>query len=203
LWQFCRNEAKAVLARRQSGFGSVAASLDGKLLPDLQTLASGSKNGELLFWDTVQAGAAREVVSIPGNIAAWRFADEAGDAVITVEGNGRVAERRGENYRIATTLLQIELGENAMIHSTVFLPDGRRLATGGSGNEAMMLWDVAGFERVLTLPAKAGQLRQAAFSRDGNVLGALSGSRGNSALLLWRAPSWEVMAAAEEDGRWR
>jgi WD40 repeat protein len=80
------------------------------------------------------------------------------------------------------------------LHSACFSPDGRRLATGSDGKEAMKLWDVDSHEVVATLAGQGSLFYNAAWSRDGNTIGArnLKG-----VLHLWRAPSWEDIAAKE------
>jgi WD40 repeat protein len=75
-----------------------------------------------------------------------------------------------------------------------FSPDSTRLALGGSGNEAVKLWDVASYQELLTLGAEGSVYRQTAFSSDGSVIGSMSDA---GTLCLWRAPSWEEINAAE------
>jgi WD40 repeat protein len=113
--------------------------------------------------------------------------------------NGRIDVVTVDPLRHVTTLSGFLGG----IHSAAFSPDGRRLATGSGGDEAMTLWEVDSFERLLTFGAPASLFRHAAFSADGNVLGALSGPYANPRLQLWRVPSWAEIEAAEKEGRWR
>ena len=80
------------------------------------------------------------------------------------------------------------------IDSVAFSPDGSRLAAGGSGKEALKLYDTAGYQELLTLEADASGYHDIEFSPDGNVLGLMSGQ---GVALFWRAPSWEEIAAAE------
>ncbi|MDO8542086.1 MAG: protein kinase [Opitutaceae bacterium] len=89
------------------------------------------------------------------------------------------------------------------MHSTAFSPDARRLATGSSATEGALLWDVDSYERLLTLGVSGSTLNSLAFSADGNALGAARVGGGGSTTgdsgeyFLWRAPSWEEIAAAE------
>jgi serine/threonine protein kinase/WD40 repeat protein len=76
-----------------------------------------------------------------------------------------------------------------------FSPDSRRLMTGSSDHDAIKLWAAENWQDVLTLNA-SGFFYQPAFSPDGNILGAVANDSGY-ALQLWRAPSWEEIAAAE------
>jgi WD40 repeat protein len=78
-------------------------------------------------------------------------------------------------------------------HSVVFSPDDQRLAIGSNGKEAVKLWDTELWQEVLTLEGQGSIFIHTAFSPDGQVLGSASGK----GLFLWRAPSWEEIAAAE------
>ncbi|MDB6032843.1 MAG: serine/threonine protein kinase [Verrucomicrobiales bacterium] len=80
------------------------------------------------------------------------------------------------------------------IDSVVFSPDGSRLAAGSGGKEALKLYDTASYQELLTLEADGSGYRDTEFSPDGSVLAALSGP---GVPRLWRAPSWDEIAAAE------
>jgi WD40 repeat protein/serine/threonine protein kinase len=72
------------------------------------------------------------------------------------------------------------------MNSVTFSPDGKRLAIGGDGNEAIKLWHVEGLQELLTLEGQGSTFNSVAFSPDGNVLAA---SNGQGILHIWRAPS--------------
>lgn len=99
-----------------------------------------------------------------------------------------------ETFQEKATLSGLTFGA----HSSAFSPDQKRLAVGGTGFEAVTLWDLASSERVLTLAAPVGAMLPVGFSPDGHVLIGQS-DRGQTAgtLHFWRAPSWEEIAAAE------
>jgi len=80
------------------------------------------------------------------------------------------------------------------VHSAAFSSDGRRLITGSGGAEAIRMWDVDGFEALLTLGAQGTVFTSAAFFADGNVIGARNAQ---GRLYLWRAPSFAEIAEAE------
>ena len=80
------------------------------------------------------------------------------------------------------------------VHAAAFAPDGKRVVSGGTGFEAIALWDPQSHERVLTLPARQ-TLAPVEFSPDGNVL---VGQQGANTLHFWRAPSWAEIEAAEK-----
>jgi WD40 repeat protein len=83
-------------------------------------------------------------------------------------------------------------------HSVAFSPDGRRLAAGGDGREAVRLYDADSHLPVLTLAARGSIFQRIAFSPDGTVLAA---SNEEGELHLWRAPSWAEIEAAEGTDR--
>jgi WD40 repeat protein len=87
-----------------------------------------------------------------------------------------------------------------MPQSVAFSPQGDRLAVGSSNTEAVILWNPQTREPVLTLEGKGAQFMRTAFSPDGSRLGSrntfLPGSEGT--LHIWRAPTWEEIAAAEK-----
>jgi WD40 repeat protein len=95
------------------------------------------------------------------------------------------------NWREVKTLRGVLLG----VHSAAFSPDGTRLATGSNGQEAVKLWETAHWQDLLTLPGSGSLFQATAFSPDGNVLGSVNLA---GVLHLWRAPSWDEIAAAEK-----
>ena len=81
------------------------------------------------------------------------------------------------------------------VHSVTFSPDSRSLATGADGRQAAMLWHMETGQELLTLRGMGSMLRDIAFAEAGNTL--LLGTGGPGSWQMWRAPSWEVINAAE------
>jgi WD40 repeat protein len=81
------------------------------------------------------------------------------------------------------------------MHSLAFSPEGRRLAIGGNGAEAIKLWDLNSRHELLSLAASGTMFNATAFSSSGNVLGSLNRE---GVLHLWRAPSWAEIETAEK-----
>jgi WD40 repeat protein len=82
--------------------------------------------------------------------------------------------------------------------SVAFSPDSKRLAVGSNAMEAIKLWDVESRQDLLTLEGEGSMYYRTAFSPDGNVIGSMNEE---GVLLLWRAPSWAEIEAAEKESR--
>jgi WD40 repeat protein/serine/threonine protein kinase len=86
-------------------------------------------------------------------------------------------------------------GHLRSIHALDISPDGRRLATGGGGDESVKLWDMRTHQELITLTGQGSMMNRLAFSPDGDKIVGLN-SEGQ--LHIWRAPSFEEIADAKE-----
>jgi len=146
-----------------------------------------------------------------GAVALWRTADDqmlwsrtvAGGNRAGISPDGRVvAVPSGDGFTklfdahtgAATATLTGALLGN---HSVGFSLDNQRLAIGGDGMEAVQVWDTSLGQALLTLEGQGSQFARTGFSRDGRFLGSLS----MKGLHIWRAASWEEIAAAEANER--
>jgi len=82
--------------------------------------------------------------------------------------------------------------------SVTFSPNGKRLAVAGvETREGIKIFDLESQQEMLTLPGEGQDPRIMAFSPDGNTIATLHwGNPGH--LLLWTAPSFEEIEAAED-----
>jgi WD40 repeat protein len=80
------------------------------------------------------------------------------------------------------------------VHGLSFSPDGRRLAAGSSGDEAIRLYEMERHQPLITFRAE-GVGFFPAFDSSGNVLAAMNAA---GKLYVWRAPSWAEIEAAEK-----
>ena len=79
-------------------------------------------------------------------------------------------------------------------HSVAFSPNGRRLAAGSNGREAVRLWDVGTWQEVLTLSGEGSRFGTLKFSPDGRHLLAINDA---GFAHIWTAPSWEEITMEE------
>ncbi len=73
-----------------------------------------------------------------------------------------------------------------------FSPDGRILISASGGREAVKLWDVSTRQELLTLEGTGSLLSRVTWSPEGDLLVA------GTPWQAWRAPSWEEIAAVEQ-----
>jgi len=174
-------------------------------MPGLSTRAF-SPDGNWCFTSTINPNANSTASLI--NLVTGREMKLADNSFVTASfsPNGKLFAAGGWDRiaRLWETGTQREIatfqGFLSSIWSVAFSPDGKRLATGSDGTEAIKLWDVESHQELLTLEAKGSVFNSLAFSPDGNVLGA---KNWHDSLHLWRVPSWEEIGAAEKEKKER
>lgn len=83
-------------------------------------------------------------------------------------------------------------------HSAAFSPDGKRLAVGSNGKEAVKLWDMDCHQEVLTLAGEGSLFVSTSFSPSGDAIAA-SNSQGS--LHIWQVPTFEQIEHLEAQDR--
>ncbi|HEX5219800.1 MAG TPA: serine/threonine-protein kinase [Verrucomicrobiae bacterium] len=86
-------------------------------------------------------------------------------------------------------------GHLRSIHALDISPDGRRLATGGGGDESVKLWDMHTHQELITLSGEGSIMNRLAFSPDGNKIVGLNDQ---GRLHIWRAPPFEEITGDKE-----
>lgn len=90
-------------------------------------------------------------------------------------------------------------GHKQGIRALAFAPDGRTLAS-ASDDSTLRLWNVATRQELLSFLRLGGRPTDLLFSPDGRVLvGASPPARETAGLLLYRAPTFDEIAAAENN----
>ena len=87
-------------------------------------------------------------------------------------------------------------GDVRAVQGLAFSPDGQRLLTGGKdATDVIRLMDLGSRRCVARLTGPLGDFRLVEMSADGNTVVAVN-MQGTA--LLWRAPSWAEIEAAEK-----
>jgi len=133
-----------------------------------------------------------------------RFAGQNRTIAIALSKNGRTFAAASENGTVelwnTETMTRAALMHGVLLgyHSVAIAPDGERLAAGSNGQEAMKVWDLRSHEDVATLRGNGSFFSAAAFSPDGNTIGARNWS---GTIHFWSAPSWDEIEAIEKGRR--
>src|SRR5262249_34985059 len=79
-------------------------------------------------------------------------------------------------------------------HSVAFSPDGKRIAGGSNGREAVKLWDIETHQEVMTLQGEGSVFQSISFSPNGNSLMA---QNADGICHICSARWWREIAEAE------
>jgi WD40 repeat protein len=159
--------------------------------PDDRLLSAGYKNGGV------------KLFRFPSGQHETAFTNHQGPVtgvIFSPDGRGLFSAGLDHYARLWDVFARRELavfrGHKGMVLSPVLSPDGRRLATGGSATkDAVKLWDLLTQRELLSLPGEGQFFIYLTFSPDGNTLVAITF---DGIAHVWRAPSWEEIAAAEK-----
>ena len=160
--------------------------------PDNRTFAALDADGTVAWWDLASG---RRLARFPHHFASV-------DGYMAFSPDGRTlacsaAEGLTTLWDVATGLVLADVRGNVRaIHGVAFSPDGQRLLSGGAdASDVVRLMDLASRRYVATLPGEPDDFWFMEMSADGNTLVAV-GVHGTA--LLWRAPSWAEIEAAEK-----
>ncbi|MCC7374758.1 MAG: protein kinase [Verrucomicrobiales bacterium] len=178
--------AFARIASLDGRVSAVEFAHDGRIL---SVLADHQGGHEILLFDLLDPS--HKPKSMPGlNFSEAQAVSPDGGLIVSTTWSGHV---RFVDTRERRLIEEIR-GNMAGTHDVAFSPDGARLISTSWGREAVTLWDPETRQEVLTLRGSGGPFHNTFWTNDGNVI--VAGTRWQ----LWRAPSWEEIAAAEGRG---
>jgi roadblock/LC7 domain-containing protein len=191
LWDAETGELRQTLADLEAAVLSLAFSPDGRLLAVGLNYSPGQLHFSLLVFEMGggAAGGIRQTLTNP--YSAFSSVAFSADGK-TLLGGGQPARLWGtEDWSLKNE--SIDPGTNP---SFALSPDGRLLATGGTNENPIKLWDAQTGELKLTLEGHDKGVLSLAFSRDGRTLA--SGSYDDTAR-LWDAQTGEPKLKLEEE----
>jgi WD40 repeat protein len=163
---------------------------DGQQLVAVPVTSSGTEM-EVMFWDLRHPD--KRPVSFPDRGSLGELAispDQRWVATCSQDGFVVLYDSQTEERK---TVLH---GHMQGVHGITFSPDGKTLASSSGAREAIKLWHLETGQELLTLPGKGSLLGTVQFVAGGNAL--VAGSQDQTGTWqIWRAPSWEEIAAAE------
>jgi WD40 repeat protein len=163
---------------------------EGAFTPSLPNSFVIVADGAIRFFDVNKINeASRQIVNPPGNLNGLATSPD-GRLAAGAYGSGHVRLWDLTTLQPVATLNGFLLGA----HSVAFSPDGRRLAAASNGRETVKLWDSETLQEVLTLSGEGSLYGGLKFSADGRYLLAINEA---GLALLWSAPTWAEIAAAE------
>ncbi|MHC1767258.1 MAG: protein kinase [Verrucomicrobiia bacterium] len=170
---------------------NVQGLLEGTLSPDDRILAIGYGNGTAAWWELATGKRLAFPICHFSTGVRVRFSPR-GTWFATADLDGIMTVWDVATHQPKTMTRGFRNG----LRDVVFSPDEQRLIASGSSPQGLVkIWDVDTGREVATLPGEPGNFNHIGFSPDGNTL--FAGSLGGTAL-LWRAPSWEEIDAAEK-----
>ena len=145
----------------------------------------------LRFMDITKSNGARKSIKLNGTYSDFALSPDGVTAATSSAADAGLVQ-----IWDMTTLQQVESFKGFLLgsHSVAFSPDGRRLAVGSSGREAIKVWDSETRQELLTLGGEGSGFETLEFSQDGRFLLAINWA---GLAHLWSAPTWEEIAAAE------
>ena len=184
-----REEVAVTKLEGREGRGPGPMVSDFAFSPDGGTLA-GAGSSELQKWNTTTHAA------LPCEIPAWMRVNYSPD------GHWLVVGAFGEEVRIFDTLTGEPrasfAGHSEGVLGCAIAPDGLSMVS-TSSDGTLRIWSMATSRELALFWQKGRGFDRPMFSKDGRVLAVGSSQGTGGQAILWRAPSWEEIAAIEKN----
>jgi GTPase SAR1 family protein len=156
--------------------------------PDGRTLASGSPDGTVRFWDSFRGEAVGQLEgAFEHNYAvAW-----SPDGRVLAGGDREAVVLWDPLRRKPLGRL---VGHNHGVYAVAWSPDGRMLAS-GSGDDTVRLWEWDTGRQTNVLEGHTRTVRCVSFSSDGRLIAS---SSEDGTVRLWRCDTWKTVAELAE-----
>jgi WD40 repeat protein len=164
--------------------------------PDGTQLVTGSRGGQVQFWNLKDGRPPRTVPLAGGGVDSLAYSPDGalvtaalGSTDAGLAKDPRVVLLDAQSGAIVRTLA----GHTDGVLAVRFAPDGRRLVSAGF-DRTLRVWDAASGALLATRNGHADTVQGLAFSRDGTVLASASRDR---TVRLWDAQTWQPLGVLE------
>jgi dipeptidyl aminopeptidase/acylaminoacyl peptidase len=152
-------------------------------------LVSGSKDGQLLLWDTVTGTPQKRIVAHQGPVT-----------VVAVSPDGNLVATAGADHLVKVWNMASGMeetvfsGHTADVTSVVFSKSGDYLISGG-GDSQIMVWQLSEKKLFKTLQGHTNWVRSIAVHPDGNTIASTGDDK---RILIWQLQEAEAITPVQE-----
>ena len=143
--------------------------------PDGRTVATAGFDNDIKIWDSAADGSLKEKTVLKGHTGPVYCVAFHPKEPLLVSGS---QDKTAKVWSLADGKVLAEYkGHTDIVHSVAFAPDGRAVASGGTGDKSVKLWNPTDGKDLKPLGTHAGSVYQVAFSPDGKYLASASADK--------------------------